>query len=87
MQTFKSQSDVKPPEWDLTSSPTTVYHNYDVETKTDENGTHFEYMVDKMDFQECGIILLGQIAKLSEENKLQNKAIIAIMDKEVSNNV
>lgn len=37
MKTYKSESNVSPLEWDLESSATLKYHNYNVETIEREN--------------------------------------------------
>ena len=49
MKNYKSASTERPPEWDTTSSPETVYHNYNVaEVPATEEKTHmFEYEVDQ----------------------------------------
>lgn len=49
MKHYKSASTERPPEWDTTSSPEVVYHNYNVTEvpATDENPPMFEYEVDR----------------------------------------
>ena len=49
MKNYKSASTERPPEWDTTSSPETVYHNYNVVEvpATEENPHMFEYEVDQ----------------------------------------
>jgi len=61
MQTYKSQSNTRPLEWDITSSPTTVYHNYSVVESEKEGEISYEYAVDKMTHQEYNIHLQRQI--------------------------
>ena len=45
MRTYKSQSNIKPNELDINVD--TVYHNYNVLEKTNENGIYYEYDVDE----------------------------------------
>lgn len=49
MKHYKSASTERPPEWDTTSSPEVVYHNYNIVEvpATDENPLMFEYEVDQ----------------------------------------
>ena len=68
MTTYISKSTVKPIEWDITSSPTTVYHNYNVkeiEVKNDlENGIgriEYEYTTDKMTQQGYNVYVTNKI--------------------------
>ena len=68
MTTYISKSTVKPIEWDITSSPTTAYHNYNVkeiEAKNDlENGIgriEYEYTTDKMTQQEYNVYVTNKI--------------------------
>ena len=48
MKHYKSASTERPPEWDTTSSPEVVYHNYNVVEvpATEENPLMYEYEVD-----------------------------------------
>ena len=61
MQTIKSQSTVKPIEWDVKSSPTTVYHNYNVTEKQTDDGSVYEYDTDKMSQQEYSIYITERL--------------------------
>lgn len=49
MKHYKSASTEKPPEWDTTSSPEVVYHNYNVTEvpATEENPLMYEYEVEQ----------------------------------------
>jgi len=66
MQTIKSQSNERPQEWDITSSGTMVYHNYNVIEVEKEGVISYEYDVDKMTHQEYNIQLQYQIDKQKE---------------------
>ena len=48
MKHYKSASTERPPEWDTTSSPEVVYHNYNVVEvlATEEKPLLYEYEVD-----------------------------------------
>ena len=89
MQTYTSRSNTRPPEWDLTSSPTTAYHNYNIKELQDESGLCFEYTVDKMTLQECNVFLLGKIAELEsvkDDLNVTNAAVLELMDREATAN-
>ena len=49
MKHYKSASTERPPEWDTTSSPGVVYHNYNVTEvpATEENPLMYEYEVEQ----------------------------------------
>lgn len=49
MKHYKSASTERPPEWDTTSSPEVVYHNYNVTEvpATEENPLMYEYEVEQ----------------------------------------
>ena len=89
MQTYTSQSNTRPPEWDLTSSPTTAYRNYNIKEMQGEDGPYFEYTVDKMTLQECNVFLLGKVSELEavkDDLNVTNAAIIELMDREATAN-
>ena len=67
MKTYSSQSTIKPVEWDVTSSPTAVYHNYNVKVTTNDDGTTmYIYDVDKMTFQEYTLWLSNTVQEQQE---------------------
>ena len=66
MTTMKSQSNVKPVEWDILSSPTTVYHNYNIEEKQIDDGVIYEYETDKMTQQEYIIFITERLNRQQE---------------------
>ena len=66
MQTIKSQSTVKPIEWNISSSPTTVYHNYNVTEKQIDDGSVYEYDTDKMSQQEYSIYITERLNRQDE---------------------
>ena len=66
MQTIKSQSSIKPIEWDVESSPTTVYHNYNVVEKQIDEGIIYEYDTDKMSQQEYSIYITERLNRQDE---------------------
>lgn len=49
MKNYKSTSTEMPPDWDATSSPEVVYHNYDVVEvpATEGNPTMYRYEVEE----------------------------------------
>ena len=49
MKHYKSASTERPPEWDTTSSPETVYHNYNIVEvpATEDNPLMYEYEVEQ----------------------------------------
>ena len=61
MRTYKSQSNIKPNELDINVD--TVYYNYNVLEKTNENGIYFEYDVDEYTTQEYIVKELEQNTK------------------------
>ena len=66
MTTIISKSDIKPAEWDIASSPTTVYHNYDIQEIKNEDGTvEYRYKTDKMTHQEYSL----QLVRTLQEQK------------------
>ena len=66
MQHYKAHSNVIPPEWDIQSSETTAYHNYNVVEISNEDGqVLYEYDVDKMTHQEYNIHLQEQLTQIS----------------------
>jgi hypothetical protein len=66
MQTIKSQSSIKPIEWDVESSPTTVYHNYNVTEKQTDEGIIYEYDTDKMSQQEYSVYITERLNRQDE---------------------
>jgi len=66
MTTMKSQSNVKPVEWDILSSPTTVYYNYNIEEKQIDDGVIYEYDTDKMTQQEYIIFITERLNRQQE---------------------
>ena len=66
MTTMKSQSNVKPVEWDILSSPTTVYHNYNVVEKQIDESVIYEYDTDKMTQQEYIIFITERLNRQQE---------------------
>lgn len=82
MKTLISQSTVRPPEWDTTSSSTTVYHNYNiVEVPGDEDTpTMFNYDQDVYTREEYNQQLAADTAA---RVSLAEAAILALMDMEV----
>ena len=61
MKTYKSQSNIKPNELDINVD--TVYRNYNVVEKTNENGVYYEYDVDEYTTQEYIVKELEQNTK------------------------
>lgn len=61
MKTYKSQSNIKPNELDINVD--TVYRNYNVVEKTNENGIYYEYDVDEYTTQEYIVKELEQNTK------------------------
>ncbi len=61
MRTYKSQSNIKPNELDINVD--TVYRNYNVVEKTNENGIYYEYDVDEYTTQEYIVKELEQNTK------------------------
>ena len=61
MKTYKSQSDIKPNDLDINVD--TVYHNYNMVEKTNENGIYYEYDVDEYTTQEYIVKELEQNTK------------------------
>ena len=62
MNMYKSESTVSPIEWDLTSSGTTVYHNYNIVEKP-ANGDKpkvYQYDVDEHTKAEYESVILEQ---------------------------
>lgn len=49
MKTYKSSSTQRPPEWDRNSSPTRVYHNFNVEEvpATEDTPVMYRYDVEE----------------------------------------
>ena len=66
MTTMKSQSNVKPVEWDVYSSQTTVYHNYNIIEKQIDDGSVYEYDTDKMSQQEYSIYITERLNRQDE---------------------
>lgn len=66
MTTMKSQSNVKPVEWDILSSPTTVYHNYNIIEKQIDDGAVYEYDTDKMSQQEYSVYITERLNRQDE---------------------
>ena len=69
MKTYKSQSAIMPNEWDLDSSETCVYHNYNVLVipPTEYSPEMYEYTVDEYTKEEYHSYKLH---KASEENEM-----------------
>ena len=61
MKTYKSQSNIKPNDLDINVD--TVYRNYNVVEKTNENGVYYEYDVDEYTTQEYIVKELEQNTK------------------------
>lgn len=61
MKTYKSQSNIKPNELDINVD--TVYRNYNVVEKTNDNGIYYEYDVDEYTTQEYIVKELEQNTK------------------------
>jgi hypothetical protein len=76
MRTYKSQSTIRPQEWDVASSSTTVYHNKNI-TKSEKDGKIvYEYDVEHFDIAEAApYIALKMESAISE----QDNAIIELM--------
>lgn len=88
MKSYIEHSDGPLPEWDVRSSPTTVYHRRNMREVTDADGrTTYEYDTDKMTQQEYNLQLQEQLDRRAGELAAANAAILAIMDGEAQTDV
>lgn len=78
---MKSASNEIPPEWDTTSSPTTVYHNFNmVEVPPREGEESVSYEYDQEQYTREEYLLL--MAKNTEDRmSAAEDAILALMDR------
>jgi len=79
MKTILSQSTVRPEEWDIQSSPTTVWHNYGVEEIAKDDETSYKYKTDKMTMQEYNLLL---VKKLQEQQTVINTLLLKEAERE-----
>lgn len=79
MKIMQSQSTVRPPEWDLTSSRAMVYHNINIteQPATEDTPRMYNYTVEVYTREEYRDIVPAQNA---ERISLTEKAILALMD-------
>lgn len=78
MKIFTSRSKERPVEWDIQSSPTTVYHNYNVFKKVDADGTDFfEYTTGKMTHQEYNLTL---VKRIEEQQAIIDSLVVANLE-------
>ena len=83
MITLLSQSDVKPMEWDIKSSPTTVWHNYDMEEITQDGEKLYKYKTDKMSHQEYNLYLVEKLQQQQTTITKQQDVINTLLLKEL----
>lgn len=72
MKSYQSSSTVRPEEWDKTSSPSKVYHNYNV-TETPESADNqrmYHYDVDEYGRIEYLEMQDGKLPALEADNQL-----------------
>lgn len=60
MKKYKSQSAIMPSEWDLDSSETCVYHNYNITSQEKGGVTMYDYYVDEYTRREYDSMVLAQ---------------------------
>lgn len=60
MITYKSQSTDTPNEWDLESSKTTVYHNYNITNQEKDGVIMYDYDVNEYTRQEYESMIVAQ---------------------------
>ena len=60
MKKYKSQSAIIPSEWDLDSSETCVYHNYNITNQENDDVIMYNYEVDEYTRQEYESMVLAQ---------------------------
>lgn len=81
MRQMKSMSNVYPAEWDTTSSPTTIYHNFnvvEVPPREEDDQTTYEY--DQVQYTRDEYLLL--MAKNADDRmSAAENAILALMDR------
>lgn len=79
MNVLQSQSTVRPLEWDTESSPTTVYHNTEIETQpaTADTPQMYNYRQEAYTMQEYAQLMTQDAAQRLD---LAEAAILAIMD-------
>lgn len=77
MKTYKSESNIRPAEWDKTSSEVSVYHNYNIEEvpATEEKELHYTYDVDEYTNKEF-ISLMDEIITENTDAILELAEII-----------
>ena len=86
MTTITSQSNTKPIEWDIKSSPTTVWHNYSVEEITQDGEKSYKYKTDKMTHQEYNLYLVEKLqqqqATITEQQDVINTILLDNLKRE-----
>lgn len=60
MKKYKSQSAIIPSEWDLDSSETCVYHNYNITNQENDDVIMYNYEVDEYTRQEYDSMVSAQ---------------------------
>lgn len=67
MESYKSESNEMPIEWDIMSSPTTVFHNYNVVKSVRDELDVYSFDVEKMTHQEYNLRLQSEINLLEQQ--------------------
>jgi len=82
VKSYKSSSTERPPEWDKTSSPGSIYHNYNVVEvpATDENPPMFHYDVDEYEPLEYIKIQDQQIDNLKTQTDLLTECVLEMSE-------
>lgn len=60
MKKYKSQSAIMPNDWDLYSSETCVYHNYNIDSQDNDGVIMYFYDVEEYTRREYDSIILAQ---------------------------
>lgn len=67
MESYKSESNEMPIEWDIMSSLTTVFHNYNVVKSHKDGRDIYIFDVEKMTHQEYNLRLQSEINLLNQQ--------------------